>query len=239
MSTDSASARGPRSRRYAPGMPSFLPLLLLVVGCRGAKDRAGDPSDDARFSALFHADRVGVAEAVQVLVLPRGAVLADDPEAAIASGTTDTAFEVPEGAWTAEAAEYYEEDGRFDGQGFLIDNAGDYWIAPPLDFDAAPGGTLEHTFDLNFLVKGEWECCTAFPSGAAVCGLGGVDYHDGRVVDLPGLGLLDMDGMAFSGTEENGYEVVGAFVDATSGLGTSTDPEGGTHDVTCCAGSCG
>lgn len=213
-------------------------MLVAALALPFACDTPAPKDDPAPFSALFHADQLGEAAALQVLILPPDTRLLDDPEAVVAAGQTEASFELPEGDWSAQAGESYGSSGAFDGQVFHVEEDGDYWIAPPLDVHATPGGSLEHTFELNFLVTGWWECCTSSPSGATVCGMNEVDYHEGHLADLPGLGLVEVAGMTLSGTLENGSVIDGAFVDSRSAYANVTETNGETHEYRCCEGSC-
>jgi hypothetical protein len=211
-------------------------ILLLSFGCHGAPEPdSGSPPDP---TVLFHADRLGEASTSQVLILPANASLWEDPDATVGAGTTDEAFSVPAGDWTAEVGEVYDADGFFDGQAFHVEEDGTYWIAPPETFHATPGSAIEHTFVLNFLATGWWECCAEFPSGARVCGMNDVDYHDGRLAVLPGLGVMEVAGMSFAGTLEDGSTAVGAFDDAVSASAVVTDNDAVARPVECCKGTC-
>jgi hypothetical protein len=221
--------------------------MALVVCCASCSERSpeeeGGPgqesAEDRPFTAVFHAQRLGQPVSLQVLLLPQGAILADivaeDPNAFIAGGPTDAPMPVDEGDWSAQAGNTVEGSGLFEGQAYHDDDDSN-WIAAPHDFSASRGGTLEHTFELNFLVTGWWECCSY--AEVAVCGMDNVDYREGRVALLPGLGEVEVTGMSFTGTQANGDTIEGQFLGAEAASAIVTRTDGSTYDGECCKGSC-
>jgi hypothetical protein len=217
-----------------------LSSAIVVVSCasctEGEEGTAAE--DEAPFTALFHAERLGRPEPLQVGVLPQGAVLADDPDAFVAGGPTGEPMTVDEGDWSAQAGRAYEEDGFFEGQAFHVADDGSWWIAPPLHFTASAGATLEHTFALNFLAAGWWECCSYASTEVTVCMLGNIYYRDGRLAELPLLGEVEVTGMSFTGTRESGDTTEGQFLGADAASATVTRSDGSTYPMECCRGSC-